>query len=277
MKSKGIIIFLACLLLLVGCGSKAVEQAEEIEKTDVAEQLGEVSYEKLTKEQLDIFEEIGKVGAEEVKIYSITIDMLEQTQNDLILDYIQKNELPSNSLELFNEWKEKTNYYSQFENEEPIDNINSESEPPTLEEQKEPEMPLENGNQNPAPPEESKVPEKIEYDTVTIHAPSDPLPYEDFKAVFLPKVLDASKTYGQSPEGYERMVIECEPEMLKQYEWRYNEDGLREYKIGRVHKPNYEEWLTAENLLAHITFFDIMVEETGTVDMSTEGYDVEGW
>ena len=82
MKYRGIIVGLACMLLLGGCGSKAAEQAEETKVTEqievsepaeVTEPLGKIAYEELTQAQLDIFESLGAVGVEDVKSYAITI------------------------------------------------------------------------------------------------------------------------------------------------------------------------------------------------------------
>ena len=142
MKYRGIIICLACMLLLGGCGKKTVEitektkvteqiesieQSESIEKfgeieksggieqIDVRDTLGEISYDELTDAHLKIFEEVGKVGVEDFKDYIILKGMLEKMQNDKIIGHIAVNDLPSNGLELFNEWKERTNYYNQLE------------------------------------------------------------------------------------------------------------------------------------------------------------------
>ena len=142
MKYRGIIICLACMLLLGGCGKKTVEITEEpkvneqIEVTEtveitqqveviepvedtkqakVSETLGEISYDELTDAHFKIFEEVGKVGVEDFKDYIILKGMLEKMQNDKIIGYIAVNDLPSNGLELFNEWKERTNYYNQLE------------------------------------------------------------------------------------------------------------------------------------------------------------------
>ncbi len=140
-----ITVVLVGMLVLGGCGNKITDPVEPIDTTeqietsetlentaneeqtpdqtepiDTTEQIevsktfGKIAYEELTEKHIQLFEQAGKISVDELKAGDITMDMMEMRQDDIIRGHIELNNLPTNGIELFKQWKEKTGYYNQF-------------------------------------------------------------------------------------------------------------------------------------------------------------------
>ena len=233
-----IIVSLVGMMLLGGCGSKIVEQAEEpkvteqievSEPAEVTEPLGEIAYEELTQAQLEIFESVGAIGVEDIKSYAITMDFMETNQDDLIKGYIEMNKLPSNGVALFQEWKAKTDYYSQFEKDILTDNMRNENGTSILDEQKpDVQTPSENNNNNQKPVTPPVTPDPGEYTP----------PVTPNKPVKTPEQIEQQKPSNNNDSG-----IPLTPEEIREAF-----EGMTDGSDG-----------------------------SSTFDDSTHGYDVEGW
>ena len=209
-------------------GSTVVESSERTEPAkpvEITELLGEMAYGDLTEEQLALFEETGKVGIEDIKSYAITMDLMEMNQDDLIKGYIEMNKLTSNGVELFHEWKAKTNYYSQFEKDILTDNMRNENGTSILDEQKpDVQTPSENNNNNQKPVTPPVTPDPGEYtppvtpnkpvktpEQVEQQKPSNnndsgiPLTPEEIREAFegMTDGSDGSSTFDDSTHGYD--------------------------------------------------------------------------
>ena len=173
MKMMPLALALAVLFALRGCGQAAGSTVQEPTSSAVTGApagpvLPAAPYEDLTEAQLALFEETGKVGVEDVKSYLITMDSMEQSQNDLITGCIEAGKLPANGVELFGEWKTRTEYYKQSGRDLLANNLRSESGGSLLDEpqptpETPPATPAPGETTPPATPDKPiKTPEQVE-------------------------------------------------------------------------------------------------------------------
>lgn len=120
---------------MVGCGDKAVDQAEETKnpaqetvqsevsnnengedtiKEASANTISDMELGELSEEQIDIFKSVAHEFIDNVLNGEMTVAEMVDSQLFILDTYIMANELPANGRELFNEWKESVDYYGKL-------------------------------------------------------------------------------------------------------------------------------------------------------------------